>query len=250
MQQETVMEINSGRELRRAIRFPGVLALLLKDASHPLWMEELARAVQEERFQLDRSELNGDIDRLATWLERNLPRDGVAVQTRDALISDILRLMHLLEDLTSAGWYKLRIFTAVPNRRCGFHVDTVPPAAPVWGALRVYNGEGTDWVAPHQVRSMGMFYDWLQRRDRVVRRYYPAGDNAPLEALDDALDFLVDGARIHRVAAGTTVIFKHLDASEHWCDHPADQAWLHCSPMRGRPRLVVNISPYRRSDTL
>lgn len=231
----------------RAHLAPGLQALLLGAPPRPAWLDELDRAVRVGHFQIRRSELAGlDIDRMATWLERNIAHEGVSPTARDGLISDILRMAHLIEDLTSARWYKLRIFTAAPDRRCGFHVDTVPPGAPVWGALRVYNGEGTDWVAPSAVRSMAEFYHWLQRRDRIVRLYTPPGRDARLERLDRCPEFLAEGAQIQQVPSGTTVIFRHLPASALWSDHSPDEAWIHCSPMQGTTRLVVNISPDRR----
>lgn len=230
----------------RALLAPGLQALLLSDPPRPAWFDELDRAVREGDFHIPRSDLAGvEIDRMATWLDHNMPHD-VSPAARDGLISDILGVAHLVEDLTSARWYKLRIFTAVPDRRCGFHVDTVPPDAPAWGALRVYNGEGTDWVAPSAVRSMAAFYHWLQRRDRIVRVYPQPGRDARLEQLDRCPEFLTEGAQIQEVPSGTTVIFRHLPASAFWSDHPPDQAWIHCSPMQGTARLVVNISPDRR----
>jgi hypothetical protein len=212
------------------------------------WHAELASAVAHGVFRIDRTELDGiSIDEIGTWLDRHLPRDAVCTATRDALISDVLNLAHLQGALANANVHRLRIHTDAPSTRCGFHVDTVPPKTSTWGILRVYNGAGTHWLRSNQVRSMRAFYDWLQAREQFVRRC-AADDSARtagVAAFDHAPSFLIEGATIDYVPAGTTIVFRHIDARLHWNDHAANLAWIHCSPMSGSPRLVVNISSAR-----
>jgi antibiotic biosynthesis monooxygenase (ABM) superfamily enzyme len=94
---------------------------------------------------------------------------------------------------------------------------------------------------------MAAFYHWLQLRDRLVRLRTQATRDAKLKVMDEHPEFLLDGAQIQRVHAETTVIFRHLNAADHWSDHPARQAWIHSSPTHGPSRLVVNVSPHRQS---
>jgi hypothetical protein len=44
------------------------------------------------------------------------------------------------------------------------------------------------------------------------------------------------------VAAGAVVAFKHVDVGLHWTPHAKAKAWIHCSPMCGAARLVVNVT--------
>ena len=232
---------------------PGAVAVFLRPPPRKCWQDGLERAVESGAFYLPRADLAGlSLDGMATWLDRNLPKAAITPGTRDALISDLLSLAHVIEELTSAQRYRLRIFAAAPDQRCGYHVDTVPIGSPVWGILKVYNGAGTDWVAPTGIRSMAAFYGWLQLRDRIARMH--AGDHATrdlkLKAMDERADFIVDGVAPRHVTAGTPVVFKHLPANRFWSDHARDSAWLHASPMRGKPRLVANISPHQPASAI
>jgi hypothetical protein len=148
----------------------------------------------------------------------------------------------------------VRVFTEAPTRRCGFHVDTVPPHAPTTGAVRVYNGPTTEYVAGHDVRSMKDFYAYLSRRERMSREAgtRTCGD-AParaalgaLVAMDETPSFLRPHAPVHRVPSDATVYFKHIDVRRHWSPHPVTDVWIHRSPMQGPPRLVLNVSPAER----
>ncbi|EAR21593.1 DUF1826 domain-containing protein [Nitrococcus mobilis] len=228
---------------------PGTVAMFLHTPAREPWEGELQQAVEQGAFHVPRVDLPGlSLDGMATWLDRNLPTSAVSRDTRDRLLSDILALTYTVEDLTSAQHYRLRIFTAPPDRRCGYHVDTVPAAAPLWGCLKVYNGAGTNWFAGDDIRSMAAFYRWLQTRDRIVRTLAndPPHRDAALQVLDEKPDFLVPGARSRRVASRTPVFFKHLPVDRFWTDHETDRAWVHASPMEGARRLVVNISPEQR----
>gem|GEM_PF-4849519 len=233
------------KTLTQSLARSGVQAALLPPTNEP-WYDELANAVEQRRFRIPRTELAGaDISDIATWMQQCLPVGAVSDAIRDSLISDVCDLVHMLESVTGTRTYKLRIFTEPPTQRCGYHVDTVPPGEPAWGLLRVYNGEGTRWVGPDAVRSMNHFYGWLERRDRAVRNASEAGSNdtTALNELDTCPDFLLPSAIVGTIAAGTTVVVRHLHADRHWSDHPPDQAWIHCSPTHGAARLVVNLSP-------
>ncbi|MGH1543522.1 MAG: hypothetical protein ACRBHB_24195 [Arenicella sp.] len=213
------------------------------------WINELSAAVEDQSFVVPRVEIgHASADQIATWLDKNLPRQPISGSTRDALLSDVLRLLYFVEIKTAATRFKLRLFTEKPCRRCGFHVDTVRPGAPVWGGLKIYNGNGVDWVQPAEIISMQHFYQWLEARDFIVRKY--TADqllcHEKLQVLDQELTFLTDEATIQHINAGTMVLFKHIPADKLWGDHNTDMAWVHCSPMQGKTRLVVNISadPY------
>lgn len=233
------------RKLPALLDQPGLMAVWLRRPRQD-WLDELSVAVESGAFVVPRAELDGmAAEHLAQWLEQNLPRGAVTPDCRDALLSNILNECHVLEQVTGARALRLRIFTGAPDRRCGYHVDTVRPGAPVWGLLRVYNGPRTHWFAPEQIRSMGDFYAWLQQRDRVVRQFAddPGARDARLEKMDAAPEFLVREDRSHEVPPDVSVIFRHLNASAHWEVRGREEAWVHCSPMTGCNRLVVNLSP-------
>lgn len=232
-------------ELGAALASPDVQAVCLQPLPSLEWQKELVEAVEKEIFYIARTELTGlTVNAVAAWLEYNLPRDKVSRETRDALISDILNHFYLLETITSSTVFRMRILTALPNRMCGFHVDTVQPGMPTWGMLRVYNGEGTYWVDPSQVKSMQAFYTWLHARDLIVRRHnqLPATRDALLEQIDQFPNFLYQSAEINYIPSGNTIILRQLDASYHWNNHSPELAWIHCSPMSGKSRLIVNVS--------
>jgi hypothetical protein len=169
---------------------------------------------------------------------------------------------HLLDDVdkilaavTGLGVTRLlvRIFTEKPTCRCGFHVDTVDPRVPAVGAVKVYNGVGTEYVMPADVVSMADFYDHLADRERISdlaeaarRRDDRLGIKwfeSQLKALDENPAFLRPDAPIMRTQPGDTVVFRHVRWPELWTDHPPNEAWIHRSPMAGRQRLVINVSP-------
>ncbi|WP_347331863.1 hypothetical protein [Marinimicrobium locisalis] len=210
---------------------------------HPLVVpeEELTQAIESERFIIPRYDVfDVELPTLANWLEFNLPSSPISKETRDALLSDILYVAQQVDTINPTKWFRLRIFTERPTTRCGFHVDTVPPGAPTWGAIKVYNGTGTLWVSPKDVRSMDLFYRHLQRHENHRRLQLPDQGHSPCENLTE---FCLPYATINHVEPGTTAFFKHINADRHGSDHPTDQAWIHSSPSDGPSRLVVNLSP-------
>jgi hypothetical protein len=238
-----------------AITRPDVQAVIYIPPK-PAWLAEIADTVEAGRFRIHRVILPDATDgEIAEWLERNLPAGIVVGGARTGLQEDILALVGRLAALTGAGHFMLRIFTETPSTECGFHVDSVPPAAPAFGLLRVYNGAGTDYVDPANVTSMADFYRYLSRRERLARNRAAArkdGDGAALARLereiaeyDEARPFLRCSNEIRVAPAGSIVAFKHIDIRHHWSDHPKALAWIHSSPVGGAPRLVVNVTAPR-----
>lgn len=245
------------------IRSPNVQAVIYEPAVLPEWCAELASAVECGAFRLPRTILDnvGYAD-IETWLESNLPHDAVSTAVRGALLNDILFLADWERRSTGAERFIFRALTGTPSRHCGFHVDTIPPGAAPWGMLRVYNGAGTDYVDPNNVTAMRDFYRYLGRRERLVRDWCDARNRSDagvydnlqqsIVALDEARAFLIRPQDVFTARAGCIVAFKHLDVRLHWSSHAKELAWIHCSPMDGPPRFLVNIMPRisarRRSD--
>ncbi len=246
------------------IRLAHVQAVIYEPSELPKWFEELANAVECGAFRFQRTILNDvGYNQIEAWLEASLPKNAVAAEVCDALQRDILSLVELVCRSTGASRFIFRAVTASPNHHCGFHVDTVPPGAVPWGLLRVYNGAGTDYIEPSNVKTTQDFYRYLSRRERLVRDWCNAKKNedmiacdslmARIAALDKERAFLKRPGDVFTVPSGCIVAFKHLDIRLHWSNHTNELAWLHCSPMQGAPRFLVNISPCtlaakRRSD--
>jgi hypothetical protein len=251
-QEAVILRTQDERELDQ-ISNPSVQAVIFSPPSLPAWFEELAVAVQTGAFQVPRNVLaNASRDDIAAWLDDNLPVGVLTPEARAALTADILALVDRVGALGDTTRFMLRIFTGVPNTECGFHLDTVPPGRHPCGLLRVYSGAGTAYVEPSNVSSMAKFYCYLSRRERLTRDRATAhsdGDTdacmsleREIERLDTELNFLLRPDEIHTAPAGTIVGFKHLDVRLHWSDHDKSLAWIHCSPMNGEARLVVNVT--------
>ena len=229
------------------------IAVVHTPAEEADWTRELADALDASAFELPRAILPAVTrDEAAEWLAHALPRHAVSPTTREALVRDVLALIDLQASLTRGSRFRLRAFAEPPTRRCGFHVDTVPPRHPTVGVLKVYNGEGTLYVDPTNVASTRAFYAYLQRRERLGRELTAAAGERGgryAELVDEVLElderppFVLDPHAVAVVPAGSTVAFRHLDVREHWSSHPPDRAWIHRSPAEGGPRLVVNVSP-------
>lgn len=236
-----------------------VQAVIYAPESLPDWMAELAAAVESCAFQIPRVVLpNASYREIDDWLERCLSTSVLTIETRACLKQDILALVEQLKTITRASHFMLRIFTEAPTQECGFHVDTVPPAAPVCGILRVYNGAGTEYADPANVTRMGDFYKYLARRERLIRERREAqrdgvstdGWDRQLTILDQERAFLLRRTDVCVVPSGSIVAFKHVDIQHHWSDHPKSMAWIHCSPMNGQPRLVINLTAQKISGSV
>jgi len=253
-----VVVTHDARDLAKIAR-ADVQAVILIPPTPPGWLAEVAAAVETGRLCLPRSVLpHATRDEISAWLDGNVRIGMVDEPARGCLIRDILELTDRLGALVSAGGalrarrFMLRIFTEVPTSECGFHVDSVPPAAPGFGLLRVYNGAGTLYAEPANVTSMADFYSDLGERDRLVKariRARQARDAVTLKQLerdiaahDAARPFLRRPDQIAEAPSGSIIAFKHIDVRRHRSDHAKAEAWLHCSPMAGATRLVVNLT--------
>jgi hypothetical protein len=240
------------RELE-AITNPTVQAVIYIPPALPAWFTDVASAVLGGALSIPRSVLpSASRNAIDNWLEQNLPITAVTPEVRGSLKDDVLGLVNRLGSLSHASRFMLRIFTEAPTTECGFHVDSVPPGAPTWGFLRVYNGAGTEYVHPANVTSMADFYRYLSRRERLIRESKAArsdGSEAEYARLQQAIAdldneraFLVRREEIGIAPAGSIVAFKHIDIRYHWSNHSKAMTWIHCSPMAGEPRLVVNVT--------
>jgi hypothetical protein len=249
-----VIETRDERDLER-IRDDRVQAVVYEPPELPAWLAELAEVVRDGRFCVPRTILDdAGRDEIAAWLDRHLPIDALSRPAGRALLEDLLALVDRVAT-TGASRFMFRVLTGAPNRHCGFHVDTVPAGAPRWGLLRVYTGGGTHYAPPGELTSVADFYRYMSRRERLIRELGEAADPAAraalhdeVVALDDGLAFLRPDARIATAPAGSIVAFKHLDVRLHWSEHDPELAWIHCSPMSGEPRFLVNVTAARPAD--
>ncbi|MFF4098675.1 hypothetical protein [Streptomyces sp. NPDC001903] len=229
---------------------PALSAVIVPDGRREPWLQELAELVAGERLVIPRTTLPSVTpDEFAGWAHTALvvAPASVAAPLVDAMAGILARVV----DTAGTDKAMVRVFTEAPTRRCGFHVDTVPPQSPTVGAVRVYNGPTTEYVACEDVLGMAEFYAYLARRERLSRQAErerradrPDGSAlAELCAMDGSPSFLRPGAVVRRVPADATVFFRHLDVRRHWSVHPVTDVWIHRSPMRGTARLVLNVSP-------
>jgi hypothetical protein len=255
---DAILVTGDAQDLAAIVR-PDLQAVIHIPPTPPAWLAEIAAAVEEGRLRLPRTVLPyATRDDIAAWLEQHVAAAVIAEPTRSSLIQDILGLTDRLAAAVQAcaavraRRFMLRIFTEAPTTKCGFHVDTVPPAAPAFGLLRVYNGAGTLYVEPANVTSMADFYSDLGQRERLARkRGKIPRDRDPevferlereIAAHDAARAFLRRPHEIAEAPAGSIIAFKHIDVRHYRTDHPKTMAWIHCSPMTGSPRLVVNLT--------
>ncbi|MBG0794480.1 DUF1826 domain-containing protein [Methylocystis sp. H62] len=236
------------------LRDPAVQAVFVRPSRRPEWEERLGAVVESGAFRFERLTLpTARIEELPSILEASLPEEGLAFATRLALIDDIAVMADELRQLAGCNSVLLRVLVEAPTEICGFHIDTVGPGLPPFGLLKVYNGEATRYVLARDMPDMGRFYDYLGKRERLSAEWRAALQKEDAAAadrrrssmlnLDEMLPFLRKGAKVYRTPPGAVVAFRHLDVRELWNLHPSGRTWLHCSPMSGTPRLVVNLSP-------
>lgn len=246
----TVPVTDDVEELVR-VREPGVAAVVLKPEPQPAWLIPLAESVETGRLQVRRTVLSDVTEAdIRTWLQDGIEVDADLVGLRETLIGDLVELIALTRAVTGGERFVFRLFTEAPRRHCGYHVDTVVPGAPPWGLVRVYNGATTSYVDPAGVTSMTDFYRYFSRRERLVRLTEIEGDAAAQDevvCLDEAPPFVHDPQAVRVVPDGAIVAFTHLDAQEMFAPSVRQPPWIHCSPMSGGVRLVVNISAVRGS---
>jgi hypothetical protein len=234
-----------------AVLSQGVTAVIVRGGEPPEWLRTIDDLVTGGVLHIPRTILTSVTPaEVLRWLRVQL----VALPRPLAghLLDDVDKI---LAAVTGLGISRLlvRVFTEKPTCRCGFHVDTVGPRAPAVGAVKVYNGVGTEYVSPADVVSMAAFYDYLANREWISKLAEAArkGNDllgierfeGQLNALDDNPAFLRTGAPIMRTQPGDTVVFRHVRWPRLWTEHPSDEAWIHRSPMAGDQRLVINVSP-------
>jgi hypothetical protein len=234
-----------------AVTEPGVVAAVWMPPVLPDWHRELVTALREHRFSIPRLMLTDvTAEDVACRLRREAGAGALTASTLDALCDDVAMLVQLAADLSGSQRLLVRLLTATPNTHCGYHVDTARPGAAPWGVLKTYHGAGTTYVDPAYVSSTRDFYRYLSRRERLVRELDaasgPDGEadrlRAQIASLDADPGFYSADEAVAVAPAWAVVAFKHLDASLMWGRHRPDLAWIHCSPMGGEPRLVVNVT--------
>ncbi|MFE6834124.1 hypothetical protein ACFVFI_04675 [Streptomyces sp. NPDC057705] len=247
-----VLHGSSADDISRLSDDPALSAVIVPSGRRAPWLGELAELVVCGGLTIPRTTLASVTpDGFTDWARTALA-DAPASVARP-LVDDMTGILARVVETTRTGHVMVRVFTEAPTRRCGFHVDTVPPQSPTVGAVRVYNGPTTEYVACEDVLGMSEFYAYLARRERLSRQAERHGDGsaageaalAELCAMDESPSFLRPGATVRQVPRDATVFFRHLDVRRHWSPHPVTDVWIHRSPMRGRPRLVLNVSPAR-----
>jgi hypothetical protein len=244
----TVLVTHDVEELAR-VREPGVAAVVLKHEPQPGWLAPLGESVETGRLRVRRTVLSDVTEpEIRTWLHDGIAVDIDLVDLKDTLVNDLVHLVALTRAVTGGERFVFRLFTEAPRRHCGYHVDTVVPGAPPWGLVRVYNGGTTSYVDPAGVTSMTDFYRYFGRRERLVRLAETEADAAAKDevvCLDEAPAFVNDRQAVRAVPDGAIVAFTHLDVREMFAPSVTQPPWIHCSPMRGSVRLVVNVSAVR-----
>jgi hypothetical protein len=247
-----ILHTSDQRELE-LIQLPHVQAVIYTPHSLPAWITEVGAAVRSGIFQIHRTILSRVTrEMIEAWLESTISANFFTHTVRSALQEDVLNLVDRCGALTGASHFYFRAMTDIPNRHCGYHVDTVPQRVPPWGLLRVYCGAGTEYVEPQNVISMAEFYCYLSKRNRYIRRLYEAQQCeegvghaqilAALTDLDEIPWFLRQPYERHVVPAGSVVALTHINIQFHWSDHAKELAWIHRSPMEGERRLLVSIA--------
>ena len=238
----------------RLVESPDVQAVIYVPEVLPSWFAEVDNAVRSGQFHLERTTVEvASPPHAEANLAARLPAAGLPPAISSLVVEDIVGLVDRLASRTNSSRFLLRLLTERPSLHCGYHVDTVPPGVPRWGLLRVYNGRGTGYIESGNLVSTRELYRYMSRRERLRRDLATAaasgdghavdGITAELRELDAAAAFLRRPRQVTEAPAGSIVAFKHLDITLHWSDHDPSLAWVHCSPMEGDPRLVVNVSP-------
>ncbi|MQY10923.1 hypothetical protein SRB5_10360 [Streptomyces sp. RB5] len=227
---------------------PALTAVIVRPPERPPWLDELEQAVVAGELFVERTTLESvSLDDFASWAREALT--GAPAGVSAALRDDMAGILAQVMETARIGRVMVRVFTEAPTRRCGFHVDTVPPQAPTIGAVRVYNGATTEYVHGDDVLGTAEFYGYLAHRERLSREAARTEGAAlgELVAMDERPSFLRPRTTVHRVPPDATVYFRHIDVRRHWSPHPVSDAWIHRSPMCGGARLVLNVSPAERA---
>lgn len=244
------------------IERPDVQAVVLAPPpSQRAWLAELDAIMRGGGLLFERAVFDvASSDEVRAAIDRRLPSgtsSGFGGALRQTVLDDMAGLVGWLAARTRSDRFRVRVLAERPSWRCGYHVDTVPPGAPRYGVLRVYNGSETSYLDPADIASTKELYRYVARREHLGAAYCEAvaGQHrdeasrlkAELVELDGSPAFAPEARPAVVVPAGSTVVFKHLDLGLHWSDHDPALAWVHASPMEGDPRLVLNVTAIGRS---
>jgi hypothetical protein len=233
------------------------MAVILMRRAPLVWIDALTTAVKAGSFVVPRTILDGvTFSEIADFISTTLRESPLSPEAASGLRDDLLDLVSRCAELTNANRFRFRFFTDIPNCRCSYHVDVVPPKAPTTALLQVFCGARTEYVSPANLKSWEEFYSWeFLRKQQVValseaRAYHDlAGEErsaARLERLDARLSFLVRPAPPEVVPANTIVACKFVDSQYLWdCTHlraRSARGWIHRSPMVGDSRCVASVS--------
>jgi len=236
---------------------PDVVAVIAEPSRVEPWTEELSYAVSRGECAVPRTILDGvALADIAQFLSQLLDASRLPDALRTALRADLLSLAACCADLTGAKRLRFRFFTDIPNGRCSYHVDVVPPGAPTAALIRVYCGARTEYVDPGNVASWEEFYSWEYTRKREVQAAAEARARSDLAAeeralyrldrLDSKLSFLIRPSDFRIVPPHALVACKFVDSkllSD--CTHVrarAARGWIHRSPMSGTARCVATVN--------
>ena len=143
----TVIDTADRSELKLVIE-ENVQAVIFTPPALPGWFDEVAHSVETGDFQIARTVLpNANYQEIERTLELRISTGVLSAEVRECLKQDMMALVDDLRGIYGVSRFMLRCFTEAPTHDCGYHVDTVPPAAPTCGLLRVYNGQGTESVS-------------------------------------------------------------------------------------------------------
>jgi hypothetical protein len=249
--------VTSNRQYLQDILAPGVLAVIVTALGKPAWIEELTALVMTAKFVIPRTIYpDATIDKTATSVTTMFKDSPLSSGVRDALCEDLIGLVSCCADLTGAARFRLRFFTDVPNCRCSYHVDAVPPRAPTTALVRVYCGACTEYVTPSNLTCWEDFYSYVYMRKRELDAIAVARERVDLTAearaaarlarLDERPPFLSRPIAPERVPPDSLVACKFVDSRDLWggthVRARSAHGWIHRSPMVGEPRFVATVN--------
>jgi hypothetical protein len=249
--------VTSDTQRLRDIVAPDVLAVILEPRSRPTWVRELAAVVTTQKFVMPRTILDDvSIDEIASCVTTQLSRAVLSSDVSAALCRDLMHLVDSCANLTGSTRFRFRFFTDVPNCRCSYHVDVVPPNVPTTALVRVYCGACTEYVVPSNLKSWEDFYSYVFLRKQHLNAITDAQARCDLAAeeratawllrLDEQPPFLIQSDAREHVPPDSTVVCKFVDSRYLWggthVRSNAARGWIHRSPMFGDPRFVATIN--------
>jgi hypothetical protein len=138
-----------------AVLSQGVTAAIVHGGEVPEWLRTIDDLVTDGVLHIPRTTLTSvTAAEVLRWLHVQLV--ALPRPLANHFLDDVDKVLAAVTGL-GATRLLVRVFTEKPTCRCGFHVDTVDPRAPAVGAVKVYNGVGTEYVMPADVVSMAGF---------------------------------------------------------------------------------------------